>query len=133
MFDFDLIWVYNLFMNVYSLQLCSLGVPKPSLIVLLVCLILANKMLKNLLKMSEMNQPLIFILKTVSKKIRHSEIENSIKSTILNQSIWNFVKITISWLLDVAGKSAWLIWNCGCYTIFNFWECLIFFDSDFSI
>ena len=57
-------------------------------------------------------------------------MENSIKFIIFCQSIWNFVKITISYVLDVAAKSTWLDQNCGCYTTFNFLECLIFIVSD---
>ena len=66
--------------------------------------------------------------------MRHSrKIENGKTSIIFGQSIWNFVKITISCVLDVAWKSASLHQNCGVYTIFNFWECLIFFDPDFFL
>ena len=71
-------------------------------------------------------------IKSGSKKVRHSEIENSITSTFFNQSIWNFVEITFSLVLDIAGKSAWLNQNSRCYTILYFWECLSFFDSDFT-
>ena len=40
-------------------------------------------------------------------------------------------KKIISWVLFVAEKSTWLDQNCGYYTIFNFWECLILIGSDF--
>ena len=50
---------------------------------------------------------------------------------IFGKSIWKFVKITISWVIYVSEKSTWFDQNCGYYTIFNFWECLIFIDSDF--
>ena len=61
-----------------------------------------------------------------------SEIWNSISYTIFDQYKWNFVRIIISFVNDVAGKSAGLNQNCGCYTILNFWECLIFLDSGFK-
>ena len=68
----------------------------------------------------------------VKKDETISEIENSLTSTIFSHFIWKFVKITISWEHDVAGKPAWLDQNRGFYMIINFLECLIFFDSDFN-
>ena len=43
-----------------------------------------------------------------------SKTENGITSIIFDQSIWNFVKITISRVLYVAEKSTWLDENSGC-------------------
>ena len=57
---------------------------------------------------------------SIIKNETFSEIENSITFITFGQSIWNFVKITISWVLDISGKSVWLDQNCGCYSIFNF-------------
>ena len=47
-------------------------------------------------------------------------------STIFDQSIWNFFKITIRYVINFAGKAAWLDQNCGCCAVFNFWGCLLF-------
>ena len=41
--------------------------------------------------------------------------------------------MTISWVFDVAGKSVQLNQNCKFYTIFNFWECLIFLTETLVI
>ena len=43
-----------------------------------------------------------------------SKTENGVTSIIFGESIWNFVKITISRVLYVAEKSTWLDENCGC-------------------
>ena len=42
-----------------------------------------------------------------------SDIENSIISIIFGQSILNSVKITISLVIDVAGKTTWSDKKCG--------------------
>ena len=69
----------------------------------------------------------------INKNETLSKIENSVKSTILIQSNWfsSNLKYMGDGYFDKVSYG--LIKNYGCYTIFNFWECLIFYDSDFIV
>ena len=67
----------------------------------------------------------------INKNETLSKIENSVTSTILIQSNWFSSNLKYMWDDYFDKVSYGLIKNYGCYTFFNFWECLIFYDSDF--
>ena len=67
----------------------------------------------------------------INKNETLSKIENSVTSTILIQSNWSFSNLKYLWDGYFDKVSYGLIKNYRCYTISNFWECLIFYDSDF--
>ena len=49
------------------------------------------------------------------------------KSTIFVLSLWNLLKIIISWVLSIARIFAWLEGNCGFLSMDKFWPILLFF------
>ena len=68
----------------------------------------------------------------INKNETLSKMENSVTSTILIQSSWFSSNLKYPWDDYFDKVSYGLTKNYGCYTIFNFWECLIFYDSDFT-
>ena len=69
----------------------------------------------------------------INKNETLSKIENSVLSTILIQSSWFFSNIKYPGDGYFDKLSYGFTKNHVCYTVFNSWECLIFYDSDFRI